>query len=406
MKTLISGIAYFLLFTCTLVFTSCDSNDDPSSGEQGGEKYVILSAAEKWEEGYITSFNDMPSGSISPIVPRSLQVNTSFGIRSFKNWFFSRSNTAGTAGLQRYSVKADGTISDDGFIANASQFIVIDETIGYYLDETRGKLKLQTFNPTTMQRTGEIDLSSLQNEEYPYQVIGKHTLAAKDGKLYAGMTYSTLETEGFGGDLIDYIEFVVIDIATNTYEKTITYEEEAGYNTIGWGSSANKMWTIGDDGALYLYSTGLQNGFTQSGVIRIKEGETDFDKTWRLDAHDLVAGSSIAAGLVKDGKMYIELPSTALNPDFSNLMDFIFDYYVVDLQTKEATKITGMPQHHYAYANEQAITEIDGKICFWVRNLDENIDAYYALNNDGTSATQLFNIDHDGFMWGLVKLDE
>jgi hypothetical protein len=63
-----------------------------------------------------------------------------------------------------------------------------------------------------------------------------------------------------------------------------------------------------------------------------------------------------------------------------------------------------MPKHHYAYASEQAITEIDGTVYFWVRNIDEGVDAYYKLNTDGSSATQAFNVDHDGFMWGFVKL--
>jgi hypothetical protein len=139
-------------------------------------------------------------------------------------------------------------------------------------------------------------------------------------------------------------------------------------------------------------------------VIRIKKDETDFDKTWRLDAHEIQPGSSIATGLVKNGKIYIELPSEPLEAGFGNLQNFIYDYYAVDLSTKVATKITGMPKHHYAYANEQAITEIDGKIYFWVRNADENIDGYYSLNSNGTSATQAFNIDHDGFMWGFAKL--
>jgi len=89
--------------------------------------------------------------------------------------------------------------------------------------------------------------------------------------------------------------------------------------------------------------------------------------------------------------------------DFSNLQDIVYDYYAIDLNTKEETKISGMPQHHYAWANEQAITEIDGKLYFWVRNLADNIDGYYELN--GTSATQVFNVAHDGFMWGFVKLD-
>ena len=61
-----------------------------------------------------------------------------------------------------------------------------------------------------------------------------------------------------------------------------------------------------------------------------------------------------------------------------------------------------MPQHHYAYCNEQAITEIDGKIYFWVRNKEQKVDGYYVL--EGTTAKQVFNVNHDGFTWGFAKL--
>lgn len=387
-----------------LVFSGCDEGNEPKK-ESTAAKYVVLSAADKWAEGYLTSFEDLPSGTVSAISNSSLLVNSSFGFRSYKNWVFARANTAGDVGLQKYTVNADGSFKDAGFIVDASQFVIVDDARGYYLDETRGTLKIQTFNPSAMERTGEIDLSSLRDETVEYQVIGKHTLAVKEGKLYAGITYGTITGQGYADDVVDYIEFAVIDIASNTLDKTITYND-GGLNSIGWGSSGNKMWSLGDDGALYLYSTGLTLGFAKASVIRIKKGETEFDATWRLDAHELVPQSSVATALVRNGKIYLELPSEPLASDFSNLESIIFDYYAVDLETKETTKITGMPQHHFAYANEQAITEVDGKIMFWVRNPGQNIDGYYALNSDGTSATQVFNIAHDGFMWGFVKLEE
>jgi hypothetical protein len=404
MNKLFSKMIYTLP-VLMLVLSACSDDGDPKSGNADA-KYVILSAAVKWDAGYLTSFNSMPTGIINEIADQSLQVTNSFGFRSYKNWIFSRKSTSGDVGLQKYTVNEDGTLKDEGFIVGATQFLVVDDTKGYYLDETRSTMKLQAFNPTLMQRTGEVDLSSLRNTTLAeYQVVGKHTIAAKEGKLYAGVTYGTITGAGFGDDVINHIEFAVIDIATNTFEKTIKYDL-GGLKSIGWGSSGNKMWTVGDDGALYFYSTGLTNGFTKTSVIRIKKGETDFDKNWRLDAHDLAAGSSIVTGLIKNGKMYLELPSEPLVHTFANLQNTIFEYYVVDLNTKVATKITGMPKHHYAYANEQAITEIDGKIMFWVRNTEENIDGYYSLNSDGTSTTQVFNIEHTGFMWGLVKLQK
>lgn len=391
--------AYIL--AAVLLFTAC--SDDDSAGGTGGN-YVILTAIEKFGAGYFTSFEDVPSGSVSSVTSQSKSVTEAFGFRAYKNGIFSRSSATGTVGLQRYTIAGDGSIQEDGFIADATQYLIVDDTRGYYQDENRGTMKLQRFNPSTMERTGEIDLSSLRNEELAaYQVVGKHILAAKEGKLYASITYGTTAQQGYGDDQIDHLEFAVIDIATNTLDKVIKYD---GLNSIGWGSSANKMWTLGDDGALYMYSPGLSGDFSKSAIVRIKKGETEVDKSWIVRVTDYDVASSLAIGLVRDGKLYVELPSTSLLNDMSNFEATIFDYYAIDIATGKATKIGGMPQHHYVWANEHGITEVDGRIYFWVHNTEEGIDGYYVLDNNGTSATQAFTVNHDGFTWGFVKLED
>jgi len=404
MKSVFYKWTLFTLLIATLSLSACSDDDETSSG---GE-YVIMTATEKWDAGYLTSYTDFPSGTTQKITNESLQIGVAFGYRSFGKWVFVSSNAAGEPGVQKYSVNSDGTFKSEGFLPTGPylQYLVVDETHGYYLDTKRSTINIQTFNPSTMQRTGEVDLSSLAKTEVDgvaveYQVIGQHTLANKEGKLYAGITYGTITGAGFGDDVVNYVEFAVIDMATNTLEKTIKYD---GLRSIGWGSSGNKMWTLGDDGALYFCSTGLRVGMASSAIIRIKAGETEFDKDWIVKAVDYTGPSSIATAHVRNGKLYLELSSVPMKDDFSNLQDFVYDYYAIDLGTMAATKITGMPQHHYCWANEQAITEIDDDLYFWVRNIDQKIDGYYKLNSDGTSATQVFNVAHDGFMWGFVKL--
>ncbi|WP_353721224.1 hypothetical protein [Dyadobacter sp. 676] len=394
-KSLLLGFAFTAIVGCS----SDDSSDPgPVSGEK--DRFVLMTSIERFGAGYFTALDGMPSGTIQATNARSLQVKEAFGFRAFGKWFFNRSNAAGDLGLQKYSLNADGSLKDEGFIAGASQYLVVDETTGYYLDETRSLLKLQKFNPTTMLRTGEIDLSVVQKEGVEYQVVGKHTIAAKEGKLFVGITYSTKALAGYGGDVFNAIEFAVVDIATGKYEKTIRYD---GMKGIGWGSSGNKMWSVGDDGALYLYSTGLNVGLANTAIIRIKKGETDFDRSWIFSTRNLQSANSIVTALVKGGKLYFESPSEPLKTDFSNLQNApIFDYYAYDMATGQVAKIEGMPQHEYAYANEQAITEIDGKIYLWVKNSVDKLESYYVV--DGNKATQVFKVALDGAIQGFVKL--
>ncbi|GAA4310025.1 hypothetical protein [Compostibacter hankyongensis] len=403
---ILSVMAAGLLCLATACSKSDNDTPPPDDGNgSGNERYVLMTTSGPFgssvEGGYFGTFDGLPSGNISNISKNSLQIAQAFGFRAYGSWFFNQYSTSGQEGLQKYTVSADGKISEAGFIPNAQpSYLVVDETHGFYLDPERGLLKIQTFNPNSMQRTGEIDLSSLKKDGIEYQVIGKHTLAAKEGKLYAGITYGTLAKQGYGDDVVDYVEFAVIDIASGKLEKTIKYD---GLKNIGWGSSGNKMWTLGDDGALYFYATDLGNAFKSSSIIRIKKGETDFDHSWILKANDYQQKSTFATALVKDGKLYTEFASEPLAADFSNLQNIIWEYYVIDLATGERTKIKGMPKVFYAWGSNDAITEIDGKIYFWVSNPAEKYEGYYVLDKDDT-AKPVFNVTDGGMIWGFVKL--
>lgn len=402
MKTSLIKSLLFCLASAAISGCSSDDDTNPTPTPETKEKFVLMTSIERFGAGYFTALDGLPSGTIQNTNTKSLQIKEAFGFRSFGKWFFNRSSAAGDAGLQKYSLNSDGSLKDEGFIAGASQYLVVNETTGYYLDETRSLLKLQKFNPTTMLRTGEADLSAIQKQGVEYQAVGKHTIAAKEGKLFVGISYGTKAAAGYGDDVFDSIEFAVVDIATDKYEKTIKYD---GLKGVGWGSSGNKMWSIGDDGALYLYSTGLGNsGFANPSIIRVKKGETDFDRSWVFSTKAMQAGNSLATALIKGGKLYFEMASTPLKADYSNLTSTIFDYYIYDMTSKQVTKIDGLPMHDYAYANDQAITEIDGKIYLWVKNAAQKIDGYYLL--DGTKATQVFNVALDGAIQGFVKLSE
>jgi hypothetical protein len=408
MKTPLFKYLFYFFTASLLVGCSSDDNGETPTPDPK-EKFILMTTTARFAAGFITPIDGLPSGSLKSTNEKSLQVANAFGFRTFGKWFFNRSNAAGDEGLQKYSLNADGSLKDEGFIAGSSQYLVVNETTGYYLDVTRSTLKLQKFNPTTMLRTGEVDLSVVQKQGVQYQVVGQHTIAAKEGKLFVGITYGTTAGTGFGDDVFNAIEFAVVDIATDKYEKTIKYD---GLKSIGWGSSGNKMWSIGDDGALYFYSTGLGNSlFSNPAIIRIKKGETDFDKTWILTTKEIRAGSSIATALVKGGKLYFEVATVPLKPDYTNLTHSIFEYYTYDMATKQVTKIEGMPLHDYAYANEQAITEINGKVYLWVRNtttngttVTVNEDGYYVV--DGNKATSVFKVAHDGSIQGFAKLSE
>lgn len=395
------------ILSAAIVFSSCSKNNDTptdnGNGNQTKSTYVLFTnEADLGTAGYMTTYSAMPTGNLTNITTNTLQMKTAFGFTKYGKWIFNRSSISGEAGIQKLEVGTDGKINSTGFLANGAMFDIVNPTTGYYRDPVKGAMLLQIFNPTTMQRTGEIDLSSLKMDGAAYQAVGQHIIASKEGKLYVGITYGTIQAGGYGDDIVDYIKMAVIDIATNKLEKTIQYN---GLKSLGWGASANKMWTLGDDGALYFYYTGFNEGITNSSIIRIKKGETDFDKNWILKADSYQQHSSIGTALVKNGKIYVQIPSVPLLSNFSNLGTPIWDYYAIDVNTLAKTKITGIPATRYAHSNEQCITTIDGKIYLWIANSVTKENGYYLLNESNNTASFGFSVKDGGLVSGFIKLD-
>src|SRR5215217_1385209 len=142
MKKTLRFLLYTFAFASMLACSDDDNNPDPGPGEGTG-KYVLMTSVGDFGSGYFTVFNGLPSGTVQNTNAKSLQIENAFGFRVFGKWIFNRSNAAGDEGLQKFSVNADGSLKDEGFIAGATQFLILNETAGYYLDETRGTLKLQ-----------------------------------------------------------------------------------------------------------------------------------------------------------------------------------------------------------------------------------------------------------------------
>lgn len=390
-----------------ILFNACSKSGSPSTDpvDSGDYSYVLFTnEGDLATPGYMTSYHEMPSGDLSNISKNTLQMKSAFGFTQYGNWIFNRTSISGDAGIQKLTVSQDGSLKDAGFLSNGEMFHIVSPTQGYYLDESRGTMLLQIFNPTTMARTGQIDLSSLEMDGVKYQAAGKHIIASKEGKLFVGLTYGAQGANpGYGDDVVDYIAMAVIDINTGTLEKEIKYP---GMKSLGWGASANKMWTLGDDGALYFYGTGFSEGLSNSAIIRIKKGETDFDKDWILKADNYQQHGSFGTALVKNGKIYVQIPSEPLKADFSNLQNAIWDYYAIDVNSLQATKIGGMPQSRYAHSNEQCITEIDGNIYLWMANAAKKENGYYLLDPSSNTAKKSFNVTDGGLVSGFMRLEK
>lgn len=395
-------------------FASCSSDDnsgsEPTKPEVKQESYAVLTATLGVQPfvGYLTNYAKMPEGNLDNIQKGSLQVKGN-GMKAYGEWIFQRLQLGRVSspddGILRYTINFDGTLAETGRITGmSSNFYVHDNTTGYYADIGRGLLKLQVFNPSTMQRTGEIDLTVVKDDTVEYQAIGSRFIASKDGKLYVDIITGT--KEGKGSQMTDpapgYIKLAVIDIATGKYEKTI---QDNRISYIGYGGNANQMWATGDDGALYMCSHGFGvDGATNgSAIVRIKKGATEIDKDWIIKIDDYVKNTTVGSVAVKGGKLYTAWSNEAFQ--YTGILPTAnFTYYAFDKENIAAgpKAVEGIPTSTYAFQDAQAITTIDGKVYFRVVN-NKDYNGYYELGADNM-AKPAFNIGKGGNVWGLVKL--
>ncbi len=412
-KGLIIGIA-----TITGLSSCSKKNDpDPEPTNPESSKYVLITMSENTltKPGYATAFDEIPSGNVSNINATSLQGMGMGGWRPYGNWLLKMFNSTGNElGIERLIV-SDNKVVVDKFLkatdntTNGSGNFVINENTGFYWDGS-SPLKIQKFNPETLSRTGEIDLTNVVNERGSdeagilYRSIGQKFLAIKGGKLYANITYATTNgtQKGFWDDFYPDVYIAVIDVASGNYEKTIKIEDTGSIAYI----NDNNMYSFDTNGDLYIVTQGRSSLGGKSKVVRIKASETDIDKTWELKMDDIMTGGKFVNIFATNGKIITIIPTVALTGGANGNINFseIWEYYTIDIATKARTKINGVPYVTNPGAAFGTI-KVDDKLLLRVNAPSAGLNGYYQLNSDLTAATSLFNVTEGGSVSGFYKIN-
>jgi hypothetical protein len=416
-KITLKSLAFAAAFS--MLLTSCDSEEPGNQEEPKESKYVLMTMSENTltKPGYITLFDEIPTGNISNINDNSTQGMGMGGWRPYKNWMLKLFKTSDNAkGVERLKIEngkviSDNFLSGDNTTNGTGNFVIANETLGYYWDGA-SPLKIQTFNPTTLSRTGEIDLTAAVNERGTteagilFRSVGQKFLAVKNGKLFANVTYAKTNAaqKGFWDDFFPDVYIAVIDIATGRYEKTTKIE---GTGAIAYIND-NEMYSFDTNGDLYIVTQGTSpSGIGgKSKIARIKAAETEVDKTWELKMDDIMTGGKFVTVYATNGKLITTIPNTALTGGPTGNINFseVWDYYVIDVASKSRTKISGVPSVTNPGAAYGTI-KVDDKLLLRVNAPTQNINGYYQLNSALTSATSLFNVTEGGSVSGFYKIE-
>lgn len=413
-KVTLKSLALATLLAVPLV--SCQDDEPEAEVKEG--KYILMTASERTNipPGWITVFDELPTGNVSNITSSSLQGQGMGGWRPYKNWLLKMFKTDNSSkGIERLKLE-NGQVSPDIFLAgdNATNgtgnFVIANETQGFYWDGA-APLKIQTFNPTTLSRTGEIDLTAAVNERGTgeagilYRSVGQKFLAVKNGKLFANVTYAKTNAaqKGFFDDFFPDVYIAVIDIATGKYEKTTKINDTGSIAYI----NENEMYSFDTNGDLYIVTQGRSAIGGKSKLSRIKANDTDVDANWSIDMDDINPGGKFVTVFATNGKLITTIPNTTLTPGGTGNINTgdIWEFHVIDVATQSYTKIEGVP----ACTNTGAAygtVKIDGKILLRVNvSGTGSTNGYYELSSDFKSAKQLFQVTEGGNVTGIYKIE-
>lgn len=354
---------FLLSFTC-IAFFSCSNDDDTSGEESGGKaKIVISTKVDGGSTAFIVPVKDLNVGTVG--FNNGHEVYDGAYIESFGDWVFYNP-THYNATIKKYIRLENGLLSENGSLtlssnakANIGHILVVSETKAYASVVMDNKIII--FNPSTMAKTGEINL---QDERWG--VNGSSTpnplgMILRDDILFVGcMELTSMPITKDGAYVL------AIDAKTDTPIKLLSDQRGSSTSYFGGGMFTDEK---GDIYVTCWASMGYGGEKQKSGFLRIKKGETEFDKDYFFNITDkTVAGveggkfsHSSFNHYYKNGEVYLFGTCPAL---VSNPPDYLNDknIYAVKANLYDQTmEILDLPlTNNYS----GVITEIDNKILF------------------------------------------
>lgn len=193
---------------------------------------------------------------------------------------------------------------------SANSIVKLSSTKAYL--SLAGLGKIYIFNPETMQKTGEIDLSFLGIQDNNPDI---GIMIERDGYVFAGL--SQMVGGWTSPENYKQADMAVIDANTDKLIKMIS-EKSSGFSQATRPIDPKSLF-MDEKGDIYiscLGNFGMVAGH-KAGILRIKKGETDFDPTYhwtitgaQIEGEEKLAGFAASICYVANGKAYgyIDIP--------------------------------------------------------------------------------------------------
>lgn len=332
MNTTVKFLA--LLLVALVILPSCDKDEPKEPQIAKGE--IAIAAALPNPDGHSGSaFLQL----IGDLTPKTYDNKTALPFPLLNQYVMNGEDIYvlpyfGSNVLKKYSRNANKELSLSGELnvdANANPVAIVPQSATKAYLSLLGRGKIWIINPTTMTKTGEIDLTSYgvgdENPD-PSQMI------IRDNKLYVAL--NQMVGGYFPAPDRPYSDVLIINTETNQVEKMIT-ESTAGFSQPTRPVDSKQIF-MDENNDIYMVCTGAF-GFVpghKSGILRIKNGETEFDNSYQFSIPDAnITGESNTLGFLHyvqyagSGKLYATADIPAY---YSNPYDYIKDKSVISVE--------------------------------------------------------------------------
>ncbi len=324
--------------------SSSSKKDEKSSSSVKEEpKYVVSFMMDASQFVGITTL----SADQSKVVKNFVEAPNSGSVAYFNGSVYILStDNAMNSTLSRYEVK-DGKMADKP--AATTKFTGTQALVMKFVDENKMYVEhafgdaVTSLDPKTLKTIKNIDLSSYLEEGSMTTVPCSAVI--RDGKMYVALLQLVdpgTMTIGSRGSV------AVIDVNTDKVEKIINEDLTAA---VGYLDDMNNTGAFVDEkGDIYFYSDaslGVAEG-QKEGFVRIKKGETKFDKDWVFHLNDAeYNGKKTNKNYLMSGGAYLGngefLGFFGNFQDRQNYNNYEWEFVVINLYKKTIKKLDLSP---------------------------------------------------------------
>ncbi len=412
------------------------------------EEPVVTEESKYMEEGYVlstlsqsTASNAYYVGHYTTIPGENIDMTAKSSYEYFypratwKNFMFGQSLKNEQTLSKQAVLKSTGLMTEVASIPLLSyvwDVEIINENLGVYTTGVNHSVHL--FNPTTMEKLGDIDMSKAMdipaNDRNNYNTI---IYRKQDNKLFLPLYTDNSKTGNYYDSQNVYVE--VINLTTKQWEKTLTIEQAMYPISRGLENSI-----VDESGNIYILTQGSYGLDNQLGInatkrsrpqiLKIPANSTEFDATYKFNPVDAIGLNSLLVQLAM-GTIYhengiafaavsgqsnsarvLELVGKLANGtitavEYQELSNSVFNdpdqrWVKLDLNAKTATIIQDIPlTAAYAYPFSY---KYDSKFYFNVNNANLGLNGYYVYDPITGKASKAINIAKGGVVNHFIKL--